>query len=163
MLRAKGKIGHGDLFLHAIVDAVNVLVVKAGQMQDRFADRLAGDRSGVDGDAADDLQLLDQRYMFAEFRCLDGGALARGAGADDDEIVLFHGEPLNCCVTVPGERRKYITVIRDAVRDTRLYRSVRRRSDTKGFLSTANPRFLSGIYGVNERLGWGWSPTESHF
>src|SRR5260370_35110961 len=45
--RAKGKIGHGDLILPALVDAVNTLILIPGNMQSRFGAGLAWDRSGV--------------------------------------------------------------------------------------------------------------------
>jgi len=40
--RAEGKIRHGDLFLHAIIYAVNALILIPGKVQDRFADGFAG-------------------------------------------------------------------------------------------------------------------------
>src|SRR2546430_15708067 len=65
-------------------------VLVAGKVQHSFADGFAGDGAGVDGRAANDLEFFDQRDAFAEFGGLDGGALPSGAGADHDEIVLFH-------------------------------------------------------------------------
>ena len=97
--RAKGKIGHGDLLFHTIVDAVDALILIAGKMQDRFADGLARNRAGVDRRTADHFQLFNKRGAFAEFRRLNRGSLASRPGTDHDEIVLFHGLP-----------REYITV-----------------------------------------------------
>src|SRR5216683_915479 len=105
VLRAEREIGHGDLFFHAIVHSVDVLVVEAGEVQHRFANGFAGNGSGVDGRAADDFELLDEGDALAELGGLDRRALARGPGTNDDEVVLFHGEapveagsipPLNC-------------------------------------------------------------------
>lgn len=87
---AEGEIGHGDAFLHAIVTAVNALILIAGEMQDGFANGLAGDCASVDGGAADDFELLDEGGAFAEFGGLNGSALASRPGTNDDEIVLFH-------------------------------------------------------------------------
>ena len=51
-LHAKIQIGHRDLIFRVIVRAVKTLIVKAGEMQHGFAHRLAGNRAGVDADAA---------------------------------------------------------------------------------------------------------------
>src|SRR5260370_33015069 len=91
--RAKGEIGHGDRFLHAIIDAVDALVLVAGKMQDGLTNGLAGNRTGIDGGSADHLESFNERGAFAELGCLDGGALACGPGTNCDEIVLFHGSP----------------------------------------------------------------------
>ena len=88
--RAEGEIGHGDGFLHPVVDAINALVLIAGKMQDGFANGLAGNGAGVDGGAADDFEFFNQSGALAEFCGLDGGALACGSGTHDDEIVPFH-------------------------------------------------------------------------
>ncbi len=88
--RAEGKIRHGDGFLHAVVHAVNALVLVAGEMQYGFADGFAGDSAGIDGRPAHDFEPFDQRDALAEFGGLDGGALPSGAGTHDDEIVLVH-------------------------------------------------------------------------
>src|SRR5579863_2199258 len=91
MLRPKGQIGHGDSFFYAIVHAINVLVVEAGEMQHGLAHGFAGNGAGVDGGAAHYFHPFDQGRLFAEFGGLDGSALAGGPGANDDEIERFHG------------------------------------------------------------------------
>jgi len=96
---AEGEICHGDLFLHAIVDAVDALILIARKMEDGFADGFAGDGAGVDGGATDDFEFLDKTGALAELGRLNGGALAARSGPHHDEIVLFHGLP-----------REYITV-----------------------------------------------------
>jgi hypothetical protein len=68
-------------------------------MQDRFADRLARNRAGVDGRPADHFQLFNEGGPFSKFRRLNRGALSAWPRPDNDEIVLFHGSP-----------REYITV-----------------------------------------------------
>ena len=54
VLRAKGQIGHRDLFLHAIIHSVDALIVEAGKVQHRFANGFAGDRPRIDGRATND-------------------------------------------------------------------------------------------------------------
>ena len=61
VLDAEGQIRHGDLFFHAVVDAVDALVVVAGKMQHGFAHGLAGNGAGVDADAADALRAAPPR------------------------------------------------------------------------------------------------------
>src|SRR5580704_17079666 len=90
MLRAEGEVRHGDLFLHAIIHAVNALVLKAREMQDCFADSFAGDGPGVNCRATDYFQLFDESRAFAELHRLNRRALSRGTGAEDNEIVTFH-------------------------------------------------------------------------
>ena len=87
------EIGHGDRLFHAIVEAVNTLILISGKMQHRFADRLAWDRAGIDRGSADHLQLLDQGGPLSKFSRLNRGALSRRPGTNHDEIVLFHGLP----------------------------------------------------------------------
>jgi len=67
VLCAKGKIGHADLILDAIVHAVNVLVIKAREMQHGFANRLTRNRSRVDGRAADNFQLSTSATRLPNF------------------------------------------------------------------------------------------------
>src|SRR3984893_12372869 len=99
MLRAERKIGHGDLILHAIVHAVDVLVVETGEMQHRFTNCLTGNCAGVDGRAADHLELLNESHVLAEFGGLDRSALACRPRTYNNEIVLFHREtPIEAAV-----------------------------------------------------------------
>src|SRR6185437_3507001 len=77
VLHAEGEIGHRDLFLHAIVDAVNALEMIPGEMQHGLPHRFAGDRSGIDARSPDHFPLLDKRYALACFGYLDSRALAR--------------------------------------------------------------------------------------
>ena len=76
-------------------------------MQDGFADGFAGNCPGVDGGPANDFELFDQRGALAELHRLNRRALSRGTGAQDDEVVTFHGE----YGAKPGKLpRKYTTV-----------------------------------------------------
>src|SRR5260370_2729953 len=90
---AEREISHSDRLLHAIIDAVNALVLIPGKMQNGFADGLARDRAGIDGGSADHFQLFDERRPLAKFPRLNRGPLPSGPGAHHDEIVLFHGLP----------------------------------------------------------------------
>jgi hypothetical protein len=87
VLNAEGEVRHGDAFLHAVVHAVDGLVVVAGEVEHGLAHGLGGDGSGVDAGAADDLARLDERDALAHLGGEDGGALAGGAGSDHDEVV----------------------------------------------------------------------------
>ncbi len=87
VLHAEGEVRHGDAFLHPVVHAVDGLVVVAGEVQHGLAHGLRGDGAGVDAGAADHLAHLDQRDLLAQLGAIDGGALACGAGADDDQVV----------------------------------------------------------------------------
>src|SRR5258708_38812175 len=90
MLRAEREISHGDLFFHAIVHAINALVVKAGEMQHRFAHGFAGNGAGVDGRAAVNFHFVYQRSAFAELSRSVCGALARVSRSDYNDTVLMH-------------------------------------------------------------------------
>ena len=85
LVDAEAQVRHGDLFLDVVVDAVDALVLEAGEVQHGLPHGLAGDGAGVDAGAADDLALLDHGHAAAALGALDGGALAGRAGADDDE------------------------------------------------------------------------------
>ena len=63
-------------------------------MQHRFAKGLGGDGACVDADAADHPPLLDDGDALAHFGGLNGGALARGTGTNNDKII-FHDERLH--------------------------------------------------------------------
>src|ERR1700728_1584107 len=90
VLDAEGKIGHGDLFLHAVIHAVDGAVVVAGEMQDGFAHRFAGDGAGVDADAADDAAHLNERYVLAPLDRGNSGALTGRARTYYQKIVFRH-------------------------------------------------------------------------
>src|SRR5262249_40365550 len=90
MLYPKRQVRHGDLFLDAIVDAIDALVMIARKMQHGFAKRLAGNRSRVDAHASDDIAPLDNSYTFAHLRALNGGALSGRTRTDHDQIIILH-------------------------------------------------------------------------
>ena len=86
-LHAEGEIGHGDLFLHAVVDAVDGAVVVAAEMEHGLAHGFGGDGAGVDAHAAHHLPGLDHGHAFAHLGRGHGGPLARGSGTDNDQVV----------------------------------------------------------------------------
>jgi hypothetical protein len=90
VLHAKGKIGHSDLFLYAIIHPVDRAVVVAREMQHRFAHRLAGDGAGVDAHAAHNAPHLDERHMLALLDRGNSRALPGRARTDDEQIVFRH-------------------------------------------------------------------------
>jgi hypothetical protein len=92
VLDPKRQVRHGYLFLDPIVHAINVLIVVAGQMQDRLPKGLAGDRAGVNANSANHFPPLDERHALAHLGPLDGRALPRRTGTDDNEIVGLHVE-----------------------------------------------------------------------
>jgi hypothetical protein len=65
VLDAEGQIGHCDALFHAVVHAVDGLVVVAGEVQHGFAHGLGGDGAGVDAGAAHHLAHLHQCDFFA--------------------------------------------------------------------------------------------------
>ena len=96
VLDPEEQVRHRDLVLHAIVDAVDVLVIEAGEVQHGFAHGLARDGACVDADASDAIQFFDQRDFLSKLGALDGGSLPGRAGADDNQIVGLHPRRLNC-------------------------------------------------------------------
>ena len=90
VLHAEGKIGHRDLFLDAIIHAVNVLVVVAGKVEHRFPHCLARNGAGVDANAAHHFQLLHQRHFFARLGSLYRGSLSGRTRADHNHIERLH-------------------------------------------------------------------------
>jgi hypothetical protein len=87
-LDAEGQVGHGDLFLDAVIDAVDGAVVVAGEVEDGLAHGLGGDRAGIDADAADDGAGLDNGDALVHLGRGDRGALASGPGANDDQVIV---------------------------------------------------------------------------
>ena len=87
-LDAEGQVGHGDLFLHPVVDAVDRAVVVAGEVQHRLAHGLGGDGAGVDADAADHRAGLHNGHPLVHLGCGHGGSLPGGPGANDDQVIL---------------------------------------------------------------------------
>ncbi len=90
VLNAEGQIGHRDFVFQPVIDAIDVLIEIARQVQHRFPHRLAGNGAGIDADSAHAFRFFDDGHVLAGFRSLNGRALAGGAGPDDDEIESLH-------------------------------------------------------------------------
>src|SRR5206468_2255484 len=60
------------------------------QVEDSLAEGLAGDGAGVDAHAAHDFPAFHDGHALAQLRRLDGAALARGAGSDDEQVHFTH-------------------------------------------------------------------------
>jgi len=89
-LHAEREIPHGNLFLHAIVDAVHVLILVTREMQNRFAHGLAGNSAGIDAHASHAFHFFHQRDALAGLRRLYGRALPSRAGPDYDQIKSLY-------------------------------------------------------------------------
>jgi hypothetical protein len=87
---AEQQILHRDVVLRAVRAAVQHALAQSRQIQYRFTQRLAGNRTGIDAHAADVVALLDDRDRLAELRSLYRGALPGGAAAQNDEIEGLH-------------------------------------------------------------------------
>ena len=110
VLDAKRQVRHGDLVLDAIVHAIDVLVVIAGQVKHRLAEGFARNCACIDTNSANHLATLHQSHAFAHLGALDGRALARRSGADNNKIVGLHrgtnlthegSKPHQSAVTIP--------------------------------------------------------------
>ena len=53
VLHPEGQVGHGDLFFYTVIDAVNALVLVAGEVQYGLAQGFGGNGAGVDANSAD--------------------------------------------------------------------------------------------------------------
>ena len=90
VLDAEGKIGHGDLFFHAVIGAVNGLKIEAGEMHDGFAHGLGGNGSRIDTSAAQHFAPFHNGDAFTGLCALDGCTLARWPGADYHQVETLH-------------------------------------------------------------------------
>jgi hypothetical protein len=85
---AEEQVLHRDVLLDAVRGAVEPLLPVAGEVDHRLAQRLAGDGAGVDAHPAHHRHPLHQPDALAQLGPLDRRALARGAGSDDQQIVV---------------------------------------------------------------------------
>src|SRR5882724_4611933 len=67
VLDTKGEVSDGNLLFHAIVHAIDALILIAGEMHHGFAHRLAWNCSGIDACSADNLTPFNESDSFAEF------------------------------------------------------------------------------------------------
>ena len=59
VLDAEAQVPHGDLFLHAVADAIDALILEPGEVQHGLAHGLAGDGAGIDAGTADHFTPFD--------------------------------------------------------------------------------------------------------
>ena len=90
VLGARQQVSRGDLLLDAVAGAVELPLAHAGEVDDRLAQRLRRNRSGVDADPTEHASAFDHRDRLAELRGSDGGLLPTWPRPDDDEVVLLH-------------------------------------------------------------------------
>ena len=82
------QVVHRDFALAAVALFVDVAMAIAGEVQNRFADRLRGDRAGVERHAAQQLALaFDDDDSPILLRRGDGRLLAGRPAAHHDQIV----------------------------------------------------------------------------
>ena len=102
---AAREVGHSDTTLKRVGRAVNAASEITLEMQRCLALGLARNGAGVDAGTADDLFHFRQpQPPLAELGGLNGGGAARGAGADDDQVIVEFGRGLGHGVT-PGRGR----------------------------------------------------------
>jgi hypothetical protein len=85
---AEGKILDGNVILATVIIAVESADRVAGELEDGFSDTFAGDRSGVNADAADHERAVHDGNALAEFRGADRAFLPGWAAADYDEVEV---------------------------------------------------------------------------
>ena len=106
------QVGGGDLLLDAVAGAVQLALAHAGEVDDRLAQRLGRNGSGVHANTAQHPAALDDGDRLAELCRRDRGLLAARTRTDDDEVVLHHG--------THGKRSTPVRAISHA--DSRQYR-----------------------------------------
>ena len=89
------EVVYGEIFLERVVDAVKAALLEAGEVQGGFAQRLAGDRAGIDATAAGVLGAFDYGDALAEVGGLGAGFFSRRATADDQQVKLLVGRHSN--------------------------------------------------------------------
>ncbi len=87
-LDPEGQVSHADFFLDAVIHAIHVPVVVAGEMQYGFAHRLGWNGSGVDADAADNGPRLHDGNFLLELGGGYRGALPGGSGTNYDQVIF---------------------------------------------------------------------------
>src|SRR6185436_16949994 len=87
---AEHEVLDGDVVLDLVVDAVEAVRAKPGEVERRLAQRLRRDRAGVDGGAAGLGRLFDDADALPEVGSLRGSFLSSRAGADDDQVEIHY-------------------------------------------------------------------------
>lgn len=97
-LDAENEVRHGDVLSGGMVGTIEILGIKAGQVQDGFAHGLARDCASMDADATDGAVLFDHRNALSGLCSLDGGTLAPRAGANASFEESWVGNGPSCLV-----------------------------------------------------------------
>ena len=88
MVGAEEQVGDGDVLLDSVGRPVQPALAVARQVQDGLAQRLAGDRSRVDADAAHHRLALHNRHALAQLGRLDRRPLPRWPRSNHHQVVL---------------------------------------------------------------------------
>ena len=88
LLHARSQVAEGEVGLHPEGLAVDLALAQAGEVEDRLAQRLAGDRPGVRRDAAEHRPAVDDHGPLVQLGRLHGGLQAARTRPDDRELVL---------------------------------------------------------------------------
>ena len=88
VFRAEKKVFHGNVLLDRVRLSVNAPQSISGKINDRLAQSLAGDGSGIDADAAQHSLALDEGSALVEFRRLDRRPLSRRSRSDDQHVIV---------------------------------------------------------------------------
>ena len=84
---AGGQIVDRNVSFAAVVVAVKRPHRDSGELENRFADAFARYRAGVHAHAAHHDRAVNDRHALAQLRRANRALLARGAAADDNQIV----------------------------------------------------------------------------
>src|SRR5690242_1419865 len=87
-LHAMGEIACRNAVADDVVFSVDRALPEAGEVQNRFAQRLARNGAGVDAHAARHLPPIDDRDTLTELGSRDRSLLARRPATYDDEVVI---------------------------------------------------------------------------
>ena len=88
LLHARSQVAEGEVGLHPEGLAVDLALAQAGEVEDRLAQRLAGDRPGVRRDAAEHRPAVDDHGPLVQLGRLHRGLQAARTRPDDRELVL---------------------------------------------------------------------------
>lgn len=89
-VQALHEITGADAFLDPVAAPVESTLAPAGQIQDGFAQRLAGNGGGMHARTADDGVLFDHGDRPAELGRLDRRALPGRTAAENDKVEMLH-------------------------------------------------------------------------
>ena len=90
MLDPESQIRHGYLVFDPIIDAINVLILIAREVQHRFPQRLRRNGACIDADPTHNIALFHYRDFLARLRRLDRRSLAGWACAQNDHVKFVH-------------------------------------------------------------------------